>query len=247
MAHKFDDVETDQEARQKIEEKLSKLATKWTNALNELENLAEFKNRFDKEERHLIARNKCRLYADLQTEPVLHCNFFAAYERSLEMMTNIFLIPKDGTRSSRAIPIAIQLCPMKVLSNPTWGVANKEIYVDIDKKLTNRLCKIFAELSRVIVRRNKIESSKPNSAISRALGRDFQNVIFHYHQFLQIILSRKVESFRVIGSDEEDIVGFANTAENHPLFSPHQLEQWLNFKLAELEMLCSAELGWEPK
>ena len=101
-------------------------------------------------------------------------------------MTNIFLIPKDGTRSSRAIPIAIKLCPMKVLANPTWGVANKEIYVDIDKKLKNRLCKIFAELSRVIVRRNKIESSKPNSAISRALG-DFQNVIFHYHQFLQII------------------------------------------------------------
>ena len=38
---------------------------------------------------------------------------------------------------------------------------------------------------------------------------------------------------------QTELVGFANTAENHPLFSSHQLEQWLNFKLAELEMLHS--------
>ena len=126
---------------------------------------------------------------------------------------------------------------MKVLADPTWGVANKEFYVDIDKKLTNRWCKLFAELNRLVVRTNKIESSKANWAISSALG-EFLNLVFHYHGFLQEILCRNVDLFRSIG-DDEDVVGFANTAENHPLFNPRQLDQWLNFKSAELEMFHS--------
>ena len=135
------------------------------------------------------------------------------------------------------VPIAIRLCPMKVLADPTWGVANKEFYVDIDKKLTNRWCKLFAELNRLVVRTNKIESSKANWAISSALG-EFLNLVFHYHGSLQEILCRNVDLFRSIG-DDEDVVGFANTAENHPLFNPRQLDQWLNFKSAELEMFHS--------
>ena len=126
---------------------------------------------------------------------------------------------------------------MKVLADPTWGVDNKEFYVDIDKKLTNRWCKLFVELNRLVVRTNKIESSKANWAISSTLG-EFLNVVFHYHGFLQEILCRNVDLFRSIG-DDEDVVGFANTAENHPLFNPRQLDQWLNFKSAELEMFHS--------
>ena len=90
----------------------------------------------------MITRVKCRLYAAAYSRPVLHCDYFAAYERSLDLMNNIFKIPEEAAAGSSPgpIPITIQLCPMKVLVYPTWGADNKIIYDDVDKKLTKRFC-----------------------------------------------------------------------------------------------------------
>ena len=238
LAHAFNDFETDHEARQKIKEKLPKLATKWLDALNEMQDLAEFKKRFDMEERRLITRIKCRLYADLQTEPVLHCDFFAAYVRSLELMINISHFPKEDARSSKPIPIAIQLCPVEVLVNPTWGFHNTVKYRDLDEVLTERCCTIFAELDRVIVRTNKILSSKLNSAISDDL-KTFRYEIIRYKSYILLEnVPGKVRN-HLSGDDVEEVVETVEEAENHLLFKPRHLEQWLNFKLAELEMMES--------
>ena len=243
LAHGFDDVETDQETRQKIEQKLSNLATKWLEALNELQDLEEFKKRFDKEERHLISRVKCRLYAD---EPVHHCDFFASYKLSLELMNNIFKIPEENADgNSRIAPMAIKLCPLKVLANPIWGVDNTVTYYDVDRELTESCCAIFAGLNRVIVRTKNILNSNELSklsAISDAME-EFLNLIFHYIESLQVELREHVELCRLGCANQlnNDVETIADAAENHRLFSPRQLDQWLNFKLTELEMLDSME------
>ena len=237
LAHGFNDFEIGHEAREKIKEKLSKLAPKWLDALNEMPNLAEFKKRFDMEERHLITRIECRLYADLQTEPVLCCDFFAAYVRSLELMTSISHFPEGDARSNKAIPIAIQLCPVEVLVNPTWGIHNTVKYGDLDEVLTERCCTIFAELNRVVLRtQDAIISSELNSAIKDALSK-FPHWISHYISNLLESVPQKVLNHR-LDDDVEEVFEIVE-AENHPLFEPRQLEQWLHFKLAEMEVMDS--------
>ena len=58
---------------------------------------------------------------------------------------------------------------------------------------------------------------------------------------MESVLTRNVQNFRTGFENNDDVAYTAYTAEKHPLFSPRQLEKWLNFKLAELEMMDSME------
>ena len=88
LVRAIDEDELDEEAHKETEEKLFKLATKWRDALSALQNSTSFKKQFNGQEKHFIASIQCRLYADLQTEPVLSCGFFDAYKRSLDVMNS---------------------------------------------------------------------------------------------------------------------------------------------------------------
>ena len=123
FSQKNDGHEDDEEIYNEIEENLSLLAYKWRDSLYSSESLTEFKKKFNSEENHLITRLNCRLFADLQVEPVIECCFFDAYEVALNLMDSVC---SDG--NNKAIPIAVRLCPLNVLLDSSQLETNKRFF-----------------------------------------------------------------------------------------------------------------------
>ena len=127
--------EADEEARQEIIQQLSKIGMEWQDALHDFKDLDQFKQQLDSQQKHQVTRIKCRLYADFQVEPVVECNFFDAYKQSLQLMKTMY---RKETGNSKAIPIAIRLCPLKCLVDPIERNDKKFGYRDIDDGLITR-------------------------------------------------------------------------------------------------------------
>ncbi len=176
VAQEMDCEETDRVTRQEMEEKLSKLSAKWRDALYESETLEEFKKHFNYKERHLISRLKCRLYADLQARPLIECGFFESYNHSFELMKSIFTVPKEAGYG-KAIPIAVQLCPLKVLLDPDQ-VKNTAKCYEVCTDAVAHCWSTFSGLKRTVARAEKM------SNVDHSV-RHFVDLILKYHELLQ--------------------------------------------------------------
>ena len=145
--------EADEEARQEIIQQLSKIGMEWQDALHDFKDLDQFKQQLDSQQTHQVTRIKCRLYADFQVEPVVECNFFDAYKQSLQLMKTMY---RKETGNSKAIPIAIRLCPLKCLVDPIERNDKKFGYRDIDDGLITRYSEFFLAWKRVVIRAEKM-------------------------------------------------------------------------------------------
>lgn len=97
--------EADEDAREEAEENLGKFVTKLENVLGDIDfdnDLPDFKDQFNKDEKAQLTRLKCRLYSDLQTSAVRECNVVDVYAQCLKMIKQI---KNDVENNSKAIPI----------------------------------------------------------------------------------------------------------------------------------------------
>ncbi len=108
-----------------------KFTRKWENSLEEGRDLTEFKEQFDKEERQFLNRMNCRMYADFQTEAVRECSIFEAYKQCLILIDQVQNSNKEN--KSLTVPIAVLLCPIKVILNPkeTIGICSYSYNLNI--------------------------------------------------------------------------------------------------------------------
>ncbi|EFX63505.1 hypothetical protein DAPPUDRAFT_112469 [Daphnia pulex] len=216
------------DAREEAEEKLSQIAQKMEEALNDKQELNEFKEQFD--DKKQLTRVKCRLYADLQSSAVRECSVFDAYKNCLKLIDQVQ--QKTEPEKSKAAPIAVRLCPLKFLMGKT-GVVPFE-YQDVDDDLIARCGRIWDELERFGAKLDSIRTSIKKGIIRPSL-RQFEDALGKYKELLKKSWKNGVVKARETG-DENEIEKAAKIAETHPLFKPTRLERWLRYKQAESEM-----------
>ena len=232
--------EEDEQVRKETQEKLAKIMKRFQDAFHSQLNLENFKQEFN-EEKHELVDLKCRLYMDLKAEPVNECNLFDAYQYCIDLKRQIY---RDGTidiSKLKGVPIAIQLCPLEVLlpTSTTGGLKRFNGFRDVDKDLINRSCRILANLKRVVSRAEKMFAIVNTEANCLAL-RDFVYLVSKYQHFLQEDLKKAIVFARNKGgyTEDRDIIRIVNKAENYlPHFKISQLEQWIDLKEAEMDMM----------
>ena len=219
----------DEEERKEVEKNLSVLANKWTEALYEFEDPMKFQKRFNSQEKHFNSGLKCRLYAHLQTKPKIDCGFFDSYAKSFEVMKTIFTFG-----NSKAVPVAIQLCPLNVLMDPKCDL----VYPNVSTTLVNRCCTLLNRLKRVIRRAEIIYEANRESVISDSLA-EFVGVVLTFHGSLITQLKKSVVAVRENQFAERDIQITVEKAENCQLFQSSELNEWLVLKEVELDIADS--------
>ena len=228
--------EEDEHVRKVTQEKLGKMIKKFQVAFDRQSNLDKFKQEFSKEEMHELTHLKCRLYVDLKTESVHDGNLFEAYECCINLKRQIY---KDATMvvsKLKGVPIAIQLCPLAVLL-PREVVPNFNRIRDVNEKLVDRCCRILADLKRVVVRAKKMyaNTEETSPAVS-----EFVDLVSKYHHSLQENLKKSVVLARSnvnICDGDGNVRSIVEKAETHHLFKTSQLEQWMDSKEAEMDMM----------
>ena len=243
--------EEDEQVRKVTQEKLSKIMKKFQAAFDSQLNLENFKQEFN-EEMHELADLKCRLYVDLKKESVNECNLFEAYQYCIDLKRNI---SKDGATDIdklKGVPIAIQLCPLRVLLPPSTIVPD---FRDVDAGRLNDCCRILADLTRIVIRAEKTYAAVTAEKTCKVV-REFIQLVLNYQHFLQedlkkaVVLARSNSTysedyynylFGYCEDDEDDkddeIMSIVSKAENHPLFKTSRLEQWIDSKEAEMYMM----------
>ena len=215
------DNETDQDARDEAEEHLSMITSTMEVSLADNQNLTQFRDSFDKEKKQLANRLKCRLYADLQSQPVRECNIYDAYKHFLKLIEQTQKMDGD-----KAVPISIQLCPLKVFNNQTVP-----FHRDVDADLTSRCCRIWDELERILARAEAIKK------VNRSSLNAFVTAVSKYQDLLRKGFKTSVLKARENSNgDDDEVERVANLAERHPIFQPDRLMQWIQYKQAEVEM-----------
>ncbi len=226
----LDGEEDDEEIRKEAAANLSKIMDKFLDAMRKHQEVANFKKELIlKEEKHLLARLKCRVYADLQIEPVVECSIFDAYK--LVNQASALCSGKSN------VPIAIQLCPLKVLLD---GPAGKNVstgfdlyYRDMPDYSVANCCEVLSDLKRMII---KVEIlMEANSGADCSTLREFAALVSKYHQDVKAAFKTSVIAARRNSRDGLDGRKIAEMAEKHPLFSSSRLQNWLSYKEGELE------------
>ena len=233
--------EKDEEVRKVTQEKLQKIMKKFQIAFDRQMSLDKFKQEFSKEENHELVDLKCRLYMDLTTHTVNECNLFDAYECCIDLKRQIYRDSTIDISKLKGVPIAIQLCPLEVLlpTSTTGGLKRFNGFRDVDKDLINRSCRILANLKRVVSRAEKMFVVVNTEANCLALG-EFVYLVSKYQHFLQEDLKKAIVFARNKGgyTEDRDIIRIVNKAENYlPHFKISQLEQWIDLKEAEMDMM----------
>ncbi|XP_059350993.1 uncharacterized protein LOC132087917 [Daphnia carinata] len=136
--------ETDDCSRDEAEQYLSQIANKMSEALDEKQNLPEFKAQFNMKEKKQLGGIKCNLYGDFETITIQGCNVFDAYKHNLKF---IELVEKSGIGNKKSIPIAVSLCPLGAI----MGQDGKDEfnYHDVDPELISRCASIWDQLDKV--------------------------------------------------------------------------------------------------
>ena len=80
----------------------------------------------------------------------------------------------------KAIPIAVRLCPLKVIIWKSSGVLNE--YQDVDSDLIDRCGRIWDELERVVAKLIAIRTSSKQT--SRPSLRQFEEALSKYKELL---------------------------------------------------------------
>ena len=225
--------EADEDAREEAEENLGKFVTKLENVLGDIDfdnDLPDFKEQFNKDEKAQLTRLKCRLYSDLQTSAVRECNVVDVYAQCLKMIKQI---KNDVENKCKAIPITVLLCPLKTILELSDGRQRKSFeYRDVDPEITARLCRNWVQLESI---QTKVEAIRSNAKkVSRPSLRTFQEVLNKYKDLLRKSLKNGVLQARE-GNDGDDyeVDRVTTIAEDHALFKPSRLERWLDLKVSE--------------
>ncbi len=223
------DLNGKEEDLEDIEENLSRLSKKFENSLEDGQTVSDFTDQFEKEEVKQLNRMKCRVYADLQSQTVRECGFFEAYKNCIKLIEQI-----QNPTDNKAVPIAAVLCPLKDILTPDRGWPPFE-YRDVDADLFARCTSILDELDHVGVKVDAIR--KINKKFSRNSLSKFGDALTKYKALVMESLKKAVVKARgTVDDDDSEIEKIANIVENHPHFKPSQLQLWLSFKEAELEM-----------
>ena len=138
----------------KIQQRMAEMAKKFGDGLSENKDLANFKEQFSKEEGQQLSQLRCRLYSDFQTQPVRKCNFFDACNQMDKLFAHILRTDNQ----SKAVPVAIQLCPLEVLFDPSASYGSHWFpkYCDVKPKNLNFFSQIFADLNEAIAKAEKM-------------------------------------------------------------------------------------------
>ncbi|KZS05910.1 Uncharacterized protein APZ42_030888 [Daphnia magna] len=222
------DAETDDDSREEAEQFLSKIAKKVENALEEELNLAEFKQQFDMNEKKQLSNIKCYLYTDLQTGVAQECSVPDVYKHFLKFIQQV---QKTGIGNNKSIPIAVSLCPLQAIMEHDEG-GQFEFY-DVDPELISRCARIWDELDQVCAKSVAIRTV--NKKVDKSSLRQFEEAVGKYKSLMQTSLKKGIAKARETGQQSE-IEKAAKITENHSIFKPSQLVQWLLYKQGECEM-----------
>uniref|UniRef100_A0A0P4ZP94 Uncharacterized protein n=1 Tax=Daphnia magna TaxID=35525 RepID=A0A0P4ZP94_9CRUS len=222
------DAETDDDSREEAEQFLSKIAKKVENALEEELNLAEFKQQFDMNEKKQLSNIKCYLYTDLQTGVLQECSVPDVYKHFLKFTQQV---KKTGIGNNKSIPIAVSLCPLQAIMEHDEG-GQFEFY-DVDPELISRCARIWDELDQVCAKSVAIRTV--NKKVDKSSLRQFEEAVGKYKSLMQTSLKKGIAKARETGQQSE-IEKAAKITENHSIFKPSQLVQWLLYKQGECEM-----------
>ena len=234
FSQKNDGHEDDKEIQNEIKKNLSLLTSKWRDSLYDSESSAEFKKRFNSEENHLITRLNCRLYADLQVQPVIECCFFDAYEVALKLVDSVYPdnFWDDG---SKAIPIAVRLCPLSVLLDSSQLETKKRNYRDVKSSHVTKCCQFFAHLKQILHRAASIYAANKKSALCESFP-EFIGLVSAHQDSMKEKLKTSVVKARRSNSTSADnkIEEFHESAYNDLIFN---FGLWLDFKKEELNLM----------
>ena len=230
FSQKNDGHEDDEEIQNEMEQTLSLLAGKWRDSLYDSESLSDFKKRFNSEENHLITRLNCRLYADLQVEPVIERCFFDAYEVAFNLMDSVC---SDG---NKAIPIAVRLCPLNVLLDSSQLETKKRHFRDVNNSHLTEFCQLFAYMKQILHRAESIYAANKESALCEYFP-EFIDIVSARQESLKDKLKKSLVKARRSDSRSADdyIEEFVQSA-----FSYHpntDFKLWLDFKEEELNLM----------
>ncbi|XP_057374125.1 uncharacterized protein LOC130695026 isoform X2 [Daphnia carinata] len=228
LTYGLKDAETDDDSREEAEQCLSQIANKMRDALDEKQNLSEFKQQFDVKERTQLAGIKCNLYTDLQTTIVKDCSVFDAYKNCLKFIQQV---EKTGIGNNKSIPIAVSLCPLQAI----MGQAEEDQfkYHDVDPELINRCVSIWDELDKICATSVAIRGVQKK--VGNTSLRQFEEAVGKYKSFMQTSLKNRLRKARETGQQSE-IEKVANIVENHVIFKPSHLERWLLCKKEEFNL-----------
>ena len=195
------------------------MLTKMENGLVRDQSSAEFKEEFNSEEYQLGRNLNCRLYVNLQ--PVSNCSLFDSFNHCKQLVEEM-----KKCNDEKAVPIEIVLCPLKTIMGTVGKFRNLFEYRDVNSALVNRCSLLWDKLDCVVTETNSVSL------------RPFQEVVIKYQELLRESLKARVLDVRCNrDSDDREVESVVNTAENHPLFSPSQLNQWLRYKKGEMELV----------
>lgn len=150
--------DTNHDAREDAKDDLARWAEKMESALEENQDLITFIEQFDKEEKMILSRMKCRLFTDVLNPTSHECSFFDAYKICLKLIEQI----KRVDVKSKAVPITLKLCPLNVLLTiPVETITAQSIeYREVDANLIKRCCKIWDELEHIVFKAKDDLNSK---------------------------------------------------------------------------------------
>jgi hypothetical protein len=196
MSQELDNNETDQDARDEVQENLSIITSAMEISLTDNQNLAEFRESFDKDKKLFISLLKCRVYTDLQGQPVRECNVYDAYKYCLKLV-------EQTQKTDKTIPISVQIYPLKFIKDEPVPFH----YRDVDADLTARCCRIWDELERISVRAEsiKVVNRSSLSAFASALNK-YQDLL--RKGFKIAVLKARENS----NDDDEPVERVANVA-----------------------------------
>ena len=228
------DIDADEDAQKEIENNLSLLAGKWSNALSELEDPVIFKKKFNSQEKHLITQLRCRLYAPLQTEPMTECSYLESYAKSFQVMQTLFTFPED-VANSKAVPVVIKLCPLNCILAASKQMA-KFSYRDVGYSAVQRYSLLFAKLNRIVLSAENIRRVMQKPCDSESL-QQFLDLVFKFQGFLKTNTKQSVVVARNASySSDAAVHSTLQDAEKHLLFKPSVLNQWLKRKTEEMDI-----------
>ena len=238
---------------EEAEENFSNLLTKWKTSLTQNQDVFEFKDKFDREEKQRLSHLKCRVYADLHREAVRECSVYEAYKQNLILVDQVQNSSRENNNNTIAVPITVVLCPIEALSNPTKKLHKPIKFYDVDVDLVARCHRTWEKLDRIRTKADAVRAGVRRDNRSRL--RRFVDAIVKYQEILKKNLKKSVVESRQ-KSDDDGVVKFVDIVENHRLFSPSKLKRWLFYETSEVEMMeelvtgddiCLAPEFFDPK
>ncbi|KAI9556597.1 hypothetical protein GHT06_016387 [Daphnia sinensis] len=228
LTQDLNDAETDDDSREEAEQYLSKIANTMKEALDEKQDLAEFKQQFNVKEKKQLSAIKCNLYTDFQTGVAQEYSVSDAYKHFLNFVQQV---QKTGIGNKKSIPIAVSLCPLHAIVGQTEG--GQFEYHDVDQEWISRCARILDKLDQVCAKSVAIRTF--NKKVDKTSLRQFEEALGKYKSSMQTSLKNGITKARDTGQQRE-IEKVTKITENHAIFKPSQLEKWLLYKQGECDM-----------